>query len=353
MAKDDEPEDWRARLGGWAERARDNAKAWAEQAETVIEQVGRSPYVERVTDAGRRAGEEVQAFTRRIAESEALRSARETLEQSPLWVETARAAEKVRASEAWQQLESAAERAGSSTRDAARSAAERLTKVQQDAETVLAALDRAAKNADDRTTVLAAAAEAFERVGPQLDLLADAVAVGTLQEAGAGVASLQGNELVFVPADGPVRAQLRVSRVVGQSARLAVGGQVGAYAAAFYGPRALMIRPLDRRGADLGLIALSLGFFQVRGQRRPDEPEGSAEPRAAGWLVELAAGVALGIPLISDLSAFELEEVVLTAYSLTEAEAEPFEAALARAPDRGQRRRVARLLGRDARAKPG
>lgn len=339
-----DPKNWRERLQGWAERADEEARAWGAKAEATLRELGDNPYVQQAASMGQRATEEIGAFADRLAENEVVQATRERLNTSPLWAETARRAAQVRESEAWQQLEATAERASEGAKGFAQSAGETIARVQADAEVVVGALDAASSTPEDRAVVVESALRAFEKVGPQLDLLADAVAVGTIQEAGAGVASIQGTELVFVPADGPVRAQLRVNRIVGQSARLAIGGQVGAYAAAFYGPRSLLVRSLHRRGADLGLIALSLGFFRTS---HPSAPE-----FGAGWLIELAAGLNFGIPILSDLSAFELEEVTLAQYSLEAEETEALDAALASAPDRAGRRKVARLLARDPEGKP-
>lgn len=331
MSDDNASSGWRGRVAGWARQAQKEAQDWAEKADASWRDLQSQPWFQRAQAAGLRAADDVRAWSQRIAESEAVRDTRARLEASPMWRETQRASERVRASEAWQQLEASAERAADGARGAARSAGARLQDVQRNLEALVSAVERAGRDPADRAEVLAAAVDAFERVGGQLDLLADGVAVGFLQEAGAGVASVQGTELFFVPPDGPVRAQLRVSRIVGQSARLAVGGQVGGYVAALYGPRERLVRPVDRRGADLGLLVASLGFFR-------------GEDGTAGWLFELAAGAALGIPFLSDMSAFELEEVSLASYALTPEEAGPIEEALAQAPDRPHRRRVAHLL---------
>lgn len=313
-------------MGSWARKASEAGRDLANNA---------NPYVERAAQMAERAKE---------ASSAALGAAAARIQATPMWSGASRAVERARGSEAWQQLEAAAERAGSGARDAAVSAAGSVDKFRRDAQSLLGAIERASQEGASREEVIEAAAEAFDVVGGQFDLLADAVGVGAIGEAGVGLASVRGTELVFVPPDGPVRAQLRISRIVGQSARLAAGGHVGAYAAVYYGPREQLLRPLERRGADMGLVALSMGFFQARPER--------GEGRLAGWLFELSAGAGIGIPLLSDLSAFELEEVPLGTYSLSPAESERIEGAIARSPDRAQRRRVARLLTRDANSNP-
>lgn len=333
---------WRGRLSGWAQRAEREARELAERAErearelagradSSLRELQTQAWFRAAQQAGSKAADDLRAFGQRIAENEAVQEARARLEQSPLWLETQRASERIRDSEAWQQLETSAERAAESARSVARSAGERLEQVQRELEGLFGAIENAARDPSDRAAVIEGAADAFARVGGQFDLLADGVAVGFLQEAGAGVASVQGTELFFVPPDGPVRGQLRVSRIVGQSARLAVGGQIGGYVAAFYGERERLVRPLDRRGADLGLLVASLGFFR-------------GSDATAGWLFELAAGASLGIPFLSDFSAFELEEVSLASYALTSEESERFEQALAEAPDRPTRRQIAQML---------
>lgn len=316
MGEKDQGQNWRERLSQWA------------------------------SQTGQRAADEARSLSNKVSESTLLQQARANLEASPLWSETSRMADRIKASEAWQQVEDTAQRAAAGSRFAAQRVGARVEQLQREAETLLAALEKAQVSPEDRDVVVLSAVQAFEKAGPHLDLLADAFVVGSIQEAGAGLASVQGGALVFVPPDGPVRGQLRVSRFVGQAARLAVGGHLGAYVAALYAPRDLVVRPLQWRGAGLGLVALSLGFFRATG------PEPGAEA-AGGWLLELSAGVGLGIPLVSDLSAFELEEVDLAAYSLSADESAKIESALSQAPDRAARRRVARMLSRDPEAKPG
>ena len=349
MAKD-KASSWRDRLQGWtnkaestlqdlreseyAEQLTNAGRQASEQARAWAEQVGQSPYAEQLSNVGRQASAQARTWAEQVGQKSA-----------PLWTETTRAAERIRSTEAWQAIEERAQGMSEGTRNAAKETGQRLEHIQKEAKLLLTALEDAVQAADDRETVLNAATIVFERAGAHVDLHSDAIAVGSIREAGVGLAALQGSELYFVPPDGPVRAQLRVNRIVGQAARLAVGGQLGAYVASFYGSRDLVARPLDRKGADLGLIALSLGFFQATAREVQDH-------HAAGWLLELAAGAAFGIPILSDLSAFELEEVTLATYSLEPSESAPIEEALARAPDLALRRKVARLLVRDLEAKP-
>ncbi|MBX2810607.1 MAG: hypothetical protein KTR25_02305 [Myxococcales bacterium] len=307
MSKDKAPPNWRSRL-----------QEWAQKAENTLQDFRHSEAVERVSSAGRLASRQV----------------------TEMWKETSKVAEQVRASDAWQAIEIRAEKVRSNTQAMARETGQRFEKAQKDIEKLLATLDEAGRYPDERARVIHLATQAFELAGPYLDLLADAVAVGSVQEAGVGLASLQGTELYFVPPDGPVRAQLRVHRMVGQTARLAVGGQVGTYVAALYGSRDLLVRNMHRRGADLGLIALSLGFFRATAME-------STLHHAGGWLVELAAGLSFGIPILSDMSTFELEEISLSIYSLENEESAAIEEAIAQAPDRSMRRAVARRLAGD------
>lgn len=333
MSKDNTPPDWRARLQGWAQKAGD-----------TLEDLKKSPVAERVSQAGRIASAQMSDTAERV--SDIGKRATSQAKNWAVWKETGRITEQIRESPAWKQIEARAQQVRSGTQSMARETGQRLEKLQHEAESLFSALDEVGKVAGNRAAALRLATQIFEQAGPHLDLLADAVAVGSAQEAGVGLASFQGTEVYFVPPDGPVRAQLRVHRIVGQTARLAVGGQMGAYVAAFYGPRDLLTRSLERRGADLGLIALSLGFFQATATE-------SKTPRAGGWLMELAAGLSLGIPIISDLSAFELEEVPLASYSLDNKESAAIEEALAQSPDRSLRRNVARRLAGDADGKAG
>ena len=170
----------------------------------------------------------------------------------------------------------------------------------------------------------------------QLDREADAVALGYLRGAGAGVAEVAGTEVLYLRGEGPIRGHLRVSSLAGKVARLSIGASTAAYAACLYGQRAALARPGRRRGADAGVLVASLGFFRVMSTR--------GDRLASGWMAGLGAGVGLGIPILSDLSAFELADETIGALQLERKDSDEIEDALMDAPDRTWRRKLARKL---------
>jgi hypothetical protein len=121
----------------------------------------------------------------------------------------------------------------------------------------------------------------------------------------------------------------------GRGARLAAGAARLAYAGSLYGEAPQLAEPLTRRGADVGVALAGFRFF------RAVSPERRA---VAGWWLVISAGLNIGVPILSDLGAFELADASLGEHPLTDAEVARIEAALAAAPDRAWRRGVAQRL---------
>lgn len=217
-----------------------------------------------------------------------------------------------------------------------RSARQRAEKAQEAAQKLAIALGGVARDADSPEATLSRFVEGISAVRPQLDREATAVAIGTLTGGGAGLAHLFGNELFYLRPDGPLQGHLRVSQVSGREAHLAAGASSGAYAACFYGPREALARPMRRRGADVGIIVASLGFLRL------DVP--GTSQRAGGWMLGLSFGVGLGVPILSSLSAIELNESPVAGHKLDRTSAKKLESILAEAPNRNWRRKIALAL---------
>ena len=244
-------------------------------------------------------------------------------------------------SEAWNQAEQSTRMVIEKASDIANSVSKQATHWQQQGAQFIEALEVIERTPEDLNAVMKAAQTAFSIIAAQLDSDADAIAIGQLREAGAGIASVQGTELLFIPADGPVRAQLRISRVIGQCARLAVGGQVSAYAAVYYGDRDSLLLPLQRRGADVGVLIASMGFFRAQNKKKSQQQQLDT---VTGWMVELGAGISLGIPIISDFSAFDSEEIQVVSYPLEREQNELLDCYRQQAPSRPGRKQLAKLL---------
>jgi len=238
----------------------------------------------------------------------------------------------------WDRIQRAADdvRSGRWAADA-REKAQRAAKSAQDNAARWVLLFQQVQEAPDDAEALALRLdEALETLGPQLDRHCNAIAVGLVRRAGAGLSHLSGQSLTFVRPDGPIRAQIRYSELSGRTAALALGTSAGGFAACLYGPRASLLDPLTYRGADAGLFMASIGVFRAAPKSGGD--------RASGWLLGVGAGVGLGIPVISDLSGFEWEELAPTAHSLPTAISRPIETRIDGSPDRKVRRRAAMAL---------
>jgi hypothetical protein len=257
-------------------------------------------------------------------------------------------AEELEKSEAWGQaknvveagrdaVRTATERAASSARVAAERASSSVRDVRDQATRLVELLRSIGEHATDRAHLVDRFVEAAPGVAPQLDSAARAVVIGVLGEAGVGVHTLTGTELRYVRALGAEGARLVVSRLEGRGARLSAGAATSAYAGCLYGDPAVLAGQLRRRGADVGVAVAGFTFF------RAEDPR-DADARAGGWWVSLNAGLNLGIPILSDLAAWELDEVELGHVPLDAEDVDRIEAALSAAPDRGMRRSVAEKL---------
>lgn len=171
--------------------------------------------------------------------------------------------------------------------------------------------------------------EAAPLVASQLDARADAVVIGELGEAGVGVQAVGGTEIRYVRGAAPALVILRID---GRGARLALGAARMAYAGCLYGEPGVLAEGLSRRGADVGVALAGFRFFRAT----------TADARVAGgWWLVLSAGFNLGVPILSDLGAFELGDRVEQSHPLTPDDVARIEAALAPAPDRAWRRAMA------------
>ena len=219
---------------------------------------------------------------------------------------------------------------------AAEVARERAQKAGETAKDIIELLGNAPEDKNHQAALIERYVRAMSGVEGQVDREATAIAIGFLRGGGVGVSQMAGTEIFYLRPDGPVRGQIRVSATAGRVARLAFGASTGAYVACFYGDRDVLARPTMRRGADVEILVASLGFFRVESHRE--------DRRASGWLIGLGAGVGLGVPILSELSGFELSESIQGSFPLDENAARPIEAIVAKGPDRSVRRRIASAL---------
>lgn len=192
------------------------------------------------------------------------------------------------------------------------------------------------EGSDDADALARRFDEALETLGPQLDQACQAVSVGVIRRAGAGISHLTGQALTYVRPEGPIRAQIRYSELGGRVAALSLGTSAGGFAACLYGPRATLLEPLAYRGADAGLFLASAGLFRATG------PTGATA--ASGWLIGVGAGVGLGIPILSELSGFEWQEYRRSVHAIPTPTSRPIESRIEASPDRRVRRRAAQLV---------
>ncbi len=337
--------------GEFAEQASEKTKEWGENAKAAADKMQQSEAFQKASEASNEAFEKVsqasaQAF-QAASQSEAFQKTadlaagayKSAAEATSKWAQNPAfqaQKESIENSVAFQAVKASAEQAANKAQGAAVDAAAKAQEAKENTLYIAELLKKAPDKLEDREELIAMLYNALEKVSGQIDSNAQAITIGSIQQAGVGVAALQGTQIVFLPEDGPLRAQIRVSQTVGQAARLAVGASAGAYLSCFYGEREEMARPLTIRGADLGILVAAMGFFRAYDDRK--------EKRGSGWIASLHAGLNFGIPILSDFSAFELEEVSLGGFSLSSQEAAPLMELLNNAPDRANRRKVAQYL---------
>ncbi len=244
-------------------------------------------------------------------------------------------AEAAATSDVFQRAKEATEAARARLGSAAAEVQEVARDAGETARIVITALASAPNDLDDEDALAMRFQSALEPLAQQLDREAQAVAIGYLGRRGIGVAEVMGTEIFYLRPDGPVRAQLRVNTISGRVARLAMGASTGAYVACLYGPRDALSRPTQRRGGDVGVMVASIGFFRATA---------AGERVAHGWMVGVNAGLGLGIPILSDLVAFEFNEQLQGGFALSKARSDAIEAIIQGAPDRSGRRQMAMRL---------
>lgn len=237
-------------------------------------------------------------------------------------------------SEAWGKVRAAAGTAKGKAQDAAKAAQDKTREAGETARKLISSLGNAPHDLDDPLALAARFVEALEAVEGQLDSRAEAVAIGYLGGGGAGVVGMSGTEVFYLRPDGPLQAHLRVSQVTGREARLSIAASTGAYVACFYGLREVLARPARRRGVDAEVLVASLGFLRLEAN----------DKRAGGWMAGLSAGLGLGVPIVSNFAAFDLEEQPIGGVKLSTEQSRPIEEIIAGSSDRSWRRRIAKAL---------
>ncbi len=241
----------------------------------------------------------------------------------------------IQESEVFERVRQATESARARLEAAATDVQERAQEAGETARIVITTLASAADDLQEEDALTMHFKKALEPLASQLDRQANAVAIGYLAQRGIGISEVTGTEIFYVRPDGPVRAQLRVNSMSGRTARLALGASTGAYVSCLYGPRDALSRPTQRRGGDVGVLVASIGFFRATA---------AGDRVARGWMVSLSAGLGLGIPILSDLTAFELDEHLQGGFSLDKSASEDIEAIIQQAPDRLRRRQLTMSL---------
>ena len=248
-------------------------------------------------------------------------------------------AKSIQESDVFAKAKEMAEGAKDKVLEAAEKTSEKAQKMSATAKRLVAMLNTAATDCQDRDKfVQNLTTSILPDVVAQFDSKAQALGIGYLAEAGAGVAGVTGIEVLYVrPAPGE-RAMLKVARMEGKSVRLAVGASSNAYACCLYGEPLILKSATKRRGADVEVLIASIGFFSVTSaMAAPDQ-------RAGGWLAGLGAGLNIGIPILSDLTGFEIEEQIIEKITLTDDEVTAIEEAIKDAPDRSTRRKIAKAI---------
>ncbi len=248
-------------------------------------------------------------------------------------------AQKIQESEAFAKAKEVAESARQQVVEAAEKTSEKAQKMSATAKKLVATLNTAATDCKDRDAFIKhLATNVLPDVAGQMDAKARALGIGYLAEAGAGVAGVTGVEVMYVRPHENERGMLKVARMEGRSARLAIGASSNAYAICLYGEPVVLKSATKRRGADVEVLVASIGFFSVTSaMAAPDQ-------RAGGWLAGIGAGLNIGIPILSDLTAFEIEEQIIEKFTLTDAEVKDLEDAVQAAPDRSTRRKIAKAI---------
>lgn len=206
---------------------------------------------------------------------------------------------------------------------------------------IVKSLKSAHEDAGDRERLVNRFLEALPAIVPQVDRHADAISIGYLGEAGIGFLDAQGTELLYVRPKNGEPARLRVAEVEGLVARVNVGVVTKAFFRCIYGEPGDILKARKRLGTEVGASFASVQFFRAV-QPREDRPELTREELdnyeaptlARGWTTTIGGGIGLGLPLVSDASAFRLEEKLADALELTPEQHARIELLLASAPDR-------------------
>ncbi len=207
-----------------------------------------------------------------------------------------------------------------------------------DAKGIATGLTRVLSETNDPAKVVARFLEALPIAVPLIDRHSDAVVIGTLGEAGAGLFAGRGVELLYVRAQGDRPARLRVSSLTSGAARADASVNTRTFVHSIYGDADAIAGSTRRVGGEAGISMASVGAFRLK------VPKDVSASSPSGWSATLGVGVGVGIPILCKLNAFGVFDQPKVTVFLSEEETARIEALLAGSPDRARLRKLAQRL---------
>jgi hypothetical protein len=218
--------------------------------------------------------------------------------------------------------------------------------IRASAEKWVALFEQARRQADAPASIIDPLGTVLESMHGQLDRRAKAVCIGLVRQSGVGRSNVDGSRITYVRPEGPARGQIRFGDIYGHTTSLAAGVAASGFAACLYGDRIALMEALRWKGGDAGLLVASVGLF-----RADFDPPRPASDSSSGWSFGIELGVGVGVPLISDIGAFDLRERVVGS-AMVASESKSLEAILDKAPDRRLLRAASQRLIRSKRMQP-
>lgn len=199
-----------------------------------------------------------------------------------------------------------------------------LKSIADSATNLVEAVSKVEDNLDDPAGLVDRMARGMAAARSTMDAQADAISVGVLSEATAGLAGTSGHELVYLREPG----ELRVNKLDGVGVRIGLGGAVRAFVTNSYGTPKALRGSSKRRALELGAVVANLSI-----NRGSNGDAGGV----SGFSTIFGIGMTASLPFLDGQALMSINEDPLLTIDLSEGQIAQLEAEIGQVSAGSQR----------------
>ncbi len=199
-----------------------------------------------------------------------------------------------------------------------------LKSIADSATTLVAAVSEVEDNLEDHAGLVDRMVSGMAAARSTIDPSADAISVGMVSEATAGLAGTSGHELVYLRES----AELRVNKLDGVGVRIGVGGAVRAFISNSYGTPKALRGSCKRRVLEFGAVVANLSI---------NRGGGGDAGGVSGFSTTFGIGMTASLPFLDGQAFMSMTEEPLLTIDLSQAQIDQLEAEISQVSAGSQR----------------